>query len=348
VILFSIFDFRFWIERIKRQTSFCLVLGSLLVVIEAVAEGQQPERMPRIGYLASFGSPDASPGKHQLNAFRKGLRDLGYIEGKTIRLDYRYPKDNPEQAPELAADLVRQKVDILIAVDSSAIRATKQATKTVPIVMITNQDPVAAGFVDSLAVPGGNVTGITRLTRELSGKRLELLRDVVPSGTRVAVLWVRPTALGTGTGFKNYENAAQGLKLQLHSLPVQRPNPDIDGAFEAAVKARANALVIVSNAVLRPHAKQIADLAIKNRLASICEASQYVDAGCLVSYATDDTDSYRRVAIYVDKILKGARPADLPVEQPTKFELVINLKTAKQIGVTIPAQVLARADKVIK
>ncbi len=324
------------------------MLGGLLVVIGGVTEAQQPERIPRIGYLANFGSLDASPDKHQLNALLKGLRDLGYIEGKTIRLDYRYPKENPEQAPKLAADLVRQKIDILIAVDPTAIRAAKQATKHIPIVMVTNQDPVAAGFVDSLAVPGGNVTGIARLTRELSGKRLELLREVVPSGSRVAVLWVRPTALGTGTGFKNYEDAAQGLKLQLHSVPVQRPNPDIDGAFQAAAKARANALVIVSNAVLRPHAKQIADLAIKNRLASICEASQYVDAGCLMSYASDDTDNYRRVAIYVDKILKGAKPAELPVEQPTKLDFVINLKTGKQIGVTIPPNMLARADKVIK
>jgi putative tryptophan/tyrosine transport system substrate-binding protein len=327
----------------------CFALIALLFAFRWSADAQQEgARIPRIGYLADFGSPDASPAKHQLIALRQGLRDLGYIEGKTIRLEYRYPKDNPEQTPELAADLMRLKVDILIAVDPTVIRAAKQATKTVPIVMVTNQDPVAAGFVNSLAVPGGNVTGITRLTRELSGKRLELLRDIVPSASRVGVLWVRPTSLGTGTAFKNYENAAQGLKLQLHSLPVKRPDPDIDGAFQGALKARANALVTVTNSVLRPHAKKIADLAIKNRLASICEASQYVDAGCLMSYAIDDTDSYRRVAIYVDKILKGAKPGDLPVEQPTKFELVINLKTAKQIGLTIPPHVLARAGKVIK
>ena len=345
---FSISDFIFWISRTTSKKHFCFALATMLFALCSSAEAQLLERIPRIGYLASFGSPDASPGKHQLVAFRQGLRDLGYIEGKTIRLDYRYPKDNPEQAPELAADLVRQKVDILIAVDSSAIRAAKQATKTVPIIMITNQDPVAAGFVESLAVPGANVTGITRLTRELSGKRLELLKEIIPSGSRVAVLWVRPTALGTGTGFKNYEDAAQVLRLQLHSLPVQRPDPDIDGALQAAVKARANALVIVSNAVLRPHAREIANLALKNRLASICEASQYVDAGCLMSYATDDRDSYRRVAIYVDKILKGAKPAELPIEQPTKFEFVINLKTAKQIGIAIPPQILARAERVIK
>lgn len=338
----------YWLIVSGRTVCFALI--GLLFAFSWFADAQQDgARIPRIGYLADFGSPDDdSPGKHHLLALRQGLRDLGYIEGKTIRLDYRYPKDNPEQTPELAADLVRLKVDILIAADPTAIRAAKQATKTVPIVMITNQDPVAAGFVDSLAVPGGNVTGITRLTRELSGKRLELLRDIVPSASRVGVLWVRPTSLGTGTAFKNYENAAQGLKLQLHSLPVQRPDPDIDGSFQGALKAHANALITVSNAVLRPHAKKIADLAIKNRLASICEASQYVVAGCLMSYATDDTDSYRRVAIYVDKILKGAKPGDLPVEQPTKFELVVNLKSARQMGLMIPPHVLARADKVIK
>ena len=324
-----------------------VALSSLLVPLSWSAEAQQSSaKVPRIGFLGSFGSPDAS--SVQIDAFRQGLKDVGYIDGKNILIEYRHPKENPEQAPELAAELVRLKVNVVVAVDPTAIRAAKQATKTVPIVIITNQDPVAAGFVESLARPGGNATGVTRLTRELSGKRLEILKEVVPSISRVGVLWVRPTALGTGTGFKNYEATAEALKIQLHSLQVQRPNPEIDGAFQAAVKARASALVTVSNAVLRPYAKKIADLAIKNRLPSICEASQYVDAGCLMSYATDDADSYRRAAVYVDKILKGARPADLPVEQPTKFELVVNLKTAKQIGITIPPIVLARTDRVIR
>lgn len=214
--------------------------------------------------------------------------------------------------------------------------------------MITNQDPVAAGFIESLARPGGNVTGVTRLTRELSGKRLELLKEVVPSVTRVGVLWVRPTAFGTGNSFKNYGGASDAFKIQLVSLQVRRPNPDLEGAFKTAVKERVTALITVSNAVLSPHMKIIAELAAKNRLPSVCEAGQYVDAGCFMSYVSDDADSYRRAAVYVDKILKGAKPAELPVEQPTKFELAINLKTAKQIGVIMPQKVLTRADRVIR
>ena len=324
-------------------------LCAMLFALYPVAQAQQPStKVPRIGYMASFGSPTAAPARRQLDAFRQGLKDLGYVEGKNILIEYRHPKDNPEQAPELAADLVRLKVDVFIAVDPSAIRAAKQTTKTIPIVMITNQDPVAAGFVESLARPGGNVTGLTRLTRELSGKRLEILKEVAPSIARVGVLWVRPTALGTGTSFKNYEAAAGALKIQLLSLQVGRPNPDLEGAFQTAVKERATALITVSNAVLSPHMKTIADLAAKKRLPSMCEAIRYVDAGCLMSYASDDLESYKRAAIYVDKILKGAKPADLPIEQPTKFEFVINLKTAKQIGLTIPQKVLTRADKVIR
>jgi putative ABC transport system substrate-binding protein len=336
-------------SSVVAKSVFCFALIALLFALRWSAEAQQSSaKVPRIGYLASFGSPDASPARRQLDAFRQGLKDLGYVDGKNIVIEYRHPKENPEQAPQLAAELIRLKVDTLIAVDPTAIRAAKQASTTTPIVMITNQDPVAAGLVESLARPGGNVTGLTRLTRELSGKRLEVLKEAVPSASRVAVLWVRPTALGTGTAFKNYEAAAEALKIQLQSLQVERPNPEIDGAFQVAVKARVSALVTVSNAVLRPHAQKIADLAAKNRLPSLCEASQYVDAGCLMSYSSDDAETYRRATIYVDKILKGAKPADLPVEQPTKFEFIINLKTAKQIGLTIPPNVLARAEKVIR
>jgi putative ABC transport system substrate-binding protein len=326
-----------------------VALSSLLVPLCWSAEPQQSSaKVPRIGYLASFGSPDASPARRQLDAFRQGLKDVGYIEGKNILIEYRHPKENPEQAPELAAELVRLKVDVVVAVDPTAIRAAKQATKTIPIVMITNQDPVAAGLVESLARPGGNATGLTRLTRELSGKRLEILKEVVPSITRVGVLWVRPTALGTGNSFKNYQAVSDALKIQLLSLQVRRPNPDLEGAFHTAVKERVTAVITVSNAVLSPHMKTIAELAAKHRLPSMCEVIRYVDAGCLMSYASDDLESFERAAVYVDKILKGAKPADIPVEQPTKFELVLNLKTAKQIGVNIPQRVLTRADRVIR
>ena len=240
------------------------------------------------------------------------------------------------------------KVDLIVAVDPSAIRAATQATKTIPIVMITNQDPVAAGLVQSLARPGGNVTGITRLTRELSGKRLELLKEVLPSISRVGVLWVEPTALGTGTAFKNYQAAVDALKIQLVSMQVNRPTPNLEEAFQAARREGVSSLTVVSHAVLMPHRERIMAHTVKNRLPSMCESRQFVEAGCLMSYNTDDNDSDRRAAVYVDKILKGANPADLPVEQPTKFELVINLKAAKQIGLTIPQSMLARADKVIR
>jgi ABC-type uncharacterized transport system substrate-binding protein len=308
------------------------------------AEAQQPAKVPRIGYLTSFGTPS----ERQINAFQQGLADLGYIEGKNILIEYRYAKGNLGDAPQLVNQLLQLKIDVLVAVDPTSIRAAKQSTATIPIVMLTNQDPVAAGFVESLARPGGNVTGITRLTRELSGKRLELLKEVFPAVYRVGVLWVRPTALGTGTAFKNYQAAADALKIQLQSIQVIRPNPDVEGAFQKALKARANAIVMVTNAVLSPHRKKIAGLAAKNRLPSMCEQSSYVNDGCLISYASDDAESFRRAATYVDKILKGAKPGDLPIERPTRFELVINLKTAKQIGLTIPPNVLARADRVIR
>jgi putative ABC transport system substrate-binding protein len=213
--------------------------------------------------------------------------------------------------------------------------------------MVTNNDPVAAGLVDSFARPGGNITGLTRLTRELSGKRLELVKEAVPRIARVGVLW-NVDDQGAAIGFKEYAAAADAMRIQLHSLEVRGPNPVLEGAFQAAEKARAGALIAVIDAVLTRYRKHIVDLAIKDRTPSMCERSDYVEAGCLMSYSTNNADSFRRAAIYVDKILKGAKPADLPVEQPTKFELVINLKTAKALGVKIPAHLLMEADKVIK
>jgi putative ABC transport system substrate-binding protein len=319
-------------------------VSALLSGLYLPAEAQQPAKIPRIVYLTSFGAP----GVRQVDAFRQGLKEFGYLEGKTIVIEYRYPKDKPEGTPDLVAKIMENKVDIFVAADTTAIRAVKKATKTIPIIMLSNQDPVATGLVASLARPGGNVTGITRLTRELSGKRLELLKEVVPRITRVGVLWVRPTSLGTGNAFKNYEAAAEALKIQLQSLEVIRPNPDIDGAFQTAIKGQVHALVIVTNAVLGPHRNKIAEIAKRKQMPSMCEQSQYADAGCLMSYATNDVESYRRAAYYVDKILKGTKPADLPVEQMTKFEFVINLNTAKALSLTIPQSVLYRADRVIR
>jgi putative ABC transport system substrate-binding protein len=306
---------------------------------------QQAKKVPRIGYLSGRGDP--STPDPLVDAFRQGLRDLGYIEGKNILVEYRYAEGKLDRIPSLVAELVQLKVDVLVSPSLPAIRAAKQATKTIPVVILTNVDPVATGIVDSLARPGGNITGLARFMTELSGKRLELLKEVVPEISRVGVLWNADDP-DAAIGFKEYETAARAPKIQLQSLEVRGPNPDLEGAFQAAVKGRASALITVRNLLLLRYPKRIADLAIKNRLPSMYEGSDFVEAGGLVSYASNDAESFKRAATYVDKILKGAKPADLPVEQPTKFELVINLKTAKQIGMTIPQSVLYRAERVIK
>jgi putative ABC transport system substrate-binding protein len=311
-----------------------------------VAQAQQTGKIPRIGFVSGQGDPK-TPGP-LVEGFRQGLRDLGYIEGKNILVEYRYTVEaGLNRVPGLVTELVQLKVDVLVATSTVTIRAAKQATKAIPIVIASPTDPVAAGFVDSLARPGGNITGVVRLTRELSGKRLELLKEAVPRISRVGVLW-DGNAPGPAIAFKEYEASARRLKLEFQSLEVRGPNPDLDGAFQAAVKARASALIVVRNSTVDRHSKSIVDFTLKNRLPSVWEGSEFIEAGGLMSYSSDDPANYRRVAAYVDKILKGAKPADLPIEQPTKFELVINLKTAKQIGVTIPQSMLYRADKVIK
>jgi len=333
---------------------FVLALSAMLFAVHVSAEAQQPKKIPRIGYVS--GSGDANNPGPFVEAFRQGLRDLGYVEGKNILVEFRFAEGQLERLPSLVAELVQLKVDVVVAAPLSAIRAAKQATKTIPIVMVTTQDPVATGLVDSLARPGGNVTGLTRLTRELRGKRLELLKEVAPRISRVGVLVEkgmiaeaeRIGAQARTLVFKDYETAASALKIQLQSLEVRGPNPDFEGAFQGAAKARVSALITVNTSLLNRYPKRIADLAIKNRLPSMYEGSDFVEAGGLMSYASNDTENYKRAATYVDKILKGSKPADLPVEQPTKFELVINLKTSKQIGLTIPQSVLYRADKVIR
>jgi putative ABC transport system substrate-binding protein len=333
-------------SKIKnRKWRGTVAMGVAFAMCGTVAQAQEPTKIPRVGYLSSIGDASA-PGPH-VEAFQRGLRDLGYIDGKNILIEYRYAEGKLDRAPTLIAELLQLKVDILVVTFLPAIRAAKEATKTTPIVMETNQDPVASGIVDSLARPGGNITGLTRLGRELSGKRLELLTEVVPGISRVAVLW-DANAPGPIAGFKEYEAAARALKIQLQSLEVRGPKPDLEGAFQAVAKGRTTALITIINPVLSRYTTRIAELAIKNRLASMHEASRYVEAGGLMSYSANEGENYRRVAVYVDKILKGAKPADLPVEQPTKFEFVINLKTAKQIGLNIPQSVLFRADRVIK
>jgi putative ABC transport system substrate-binding protein len=327
----------------KRAAVPSILVVVVLLAVAVLADAQQPKKVPRIGYLSPTGDSH-TPGP-DVEAFRQGLRDLGYIEGKNILVEYRFIEGKTDRTPNLVGELVKLNVDVLVVLSSPSIQAAKQATKTIPVVMITTQDPVARGFIDSLARPGANITGVTTLQRELSGKRLELLKEGVPGISRAAAL-VGP--LQITTDFELYKAPARALKIQLQLLEVVSVNPDIDALFRVAVKERANALITVRGGEVNRYTKRIADLAIKNRLPSMHEGIEYVEAGGLMSYTGSRDESFRRAAIYVDKILKGAKPADLPVEQPTKFEFIINLKTAKQIGLTIPPEVLARATKLIK
>jgi putative ABC transport system substrate-binding protein len=328
------------VKKLFRLFLIVAVLGG-----GAIAEAQQAKKVPRIGYVSGSGDPNTP--SHLDEPFQQGLRDLGYIAGKNILVEYRYAEGNLDRLPGLVAELVQLKVDVLFVSNLPAIRAAKEATKTIPIVMVTPLDPVATGLVDSLARPGGNLTRLTTLGRELSGKRLELLKEAVPGASRVGVLWDF-NAPGPVLGFKEYEAAARALKIPLQSLEVRGPKPDLESAFQVAAKSRTTALIAITNPVLSRYKKQIADLAITNRKPSMCERSEYVEAGCLMSYATNEFESFRRAAVFVDKILKGTKPADIPVEQPMRFEFIVNLKTAKQIGVTIEPNVLVRANRVIR
>lgn len=316
------------------------VFCALLFAFCSSAGAQQAKKIARIGYVSVSGNPN-SPGRY-VEAFRQGLRDLGYKEGQNIVVEYRYAAVEPERVPDFVAELVGLQVDALVSSSAGAIRAAKQATRTIPIIMVAPFDPVETGMVDSLARPGGNITGISRLSGELSGKRLEVFKEAVPTLSRVGVLAVGPSRV------KEYEAAARALKMSLESLELEGPAPDLEGAFQAAAKARVNGLITHASRSINRYLKRIVELANKNRLPSMFAVSAWVEAGGLLSYSANDDANFRRAAVYVDKILKGAKPANLPIEQPTKFELVINLNTAKQIGVTIPPNVLARADKVLK
>jgi putative tryptophan/tyrosine transport system substrate-binding protein len=322
-----------------------LLLASFALASVQLAEAQQTTKLPRIGYVSATG--DGSNQGVYVEALRQGLKELGYVEGKNISIEYRGAEGDTGRIPSLVFELVQLKVDILVAPVLPAIRAAKQATKTIPLIMVISEDPVAAGLVDSLGHPGGNITGLTRLQRELSGKRLELLAQAIPGITRIAVLRDAESP-SAAIAFKEYETAAQALKLQLQSFEVRGTKPDLDGALQDAATRRVSALITVTNANILRNQERVAELAVRNRLPSMFEGHTWVEAGGLMSYSTNDLEIYRRAATYIDKILKGAKPGDLPIEQPTKFEFVINLKTAKQIGLTIPQNVLARADKVIK
>ncbi|MGH7771671.1 MAG: ABC transporter substrate-binding protein [Candidatus Binatia bacterium] len=319
-----------------------LALAAMLFALSFPAEAQQPKKVPRIGYLASSLSAIAS----RTEAFRQGLRELGYVEGKNIVIEWRSAEGKADRLPALAAELVRLKVDVIITAGPPATRAVKEATSTIPIVMTFDDDPVGNGFVASLARPGGNITGLSTLAPEISGKQLELLKEIVPRLSRVAVFGTS-TRPGNAQALKEIELAAGAFGVKLQYLDVLGPK-DIETVFRAATKGRADALLVLASPVFGSPRTQIVDLAVKSRLPAMYPQSEYVEVGGLMTYGANFADLYRRAATYVDKILKGTKPADLPVEQPKKFEFIINLKAAKQIGLTIPPNVLVRADKVIK
>jgi len=327
----------------KKPDLSSTLVATLVLVLGVAAEAQLPKKVPRIGYLSST---DAARESARFEAIRLALRERGYIEGQNIASEYRYVERKSDRYAELAAELVRLKVDIiLVAGGDSAIRAARNATKTIPIVMVGGgADPVEAGFVESLARPGGNVTGITNLTRQLAGKRLELFKEAVPKIARVAVLYNpdAPSALE----LKEVQSPARALGLIIQPWGV-RAADDFDKVFAAQRKERPDGLYVIGGALIRINEKRTVGFALKSRLPSV-GYKDYVEAGGLMSYGADLADSYRRVAYFVDRILKGAKPADLPVEQPMRFEFIVNLKTAKQIGLTIPPEVLARASRLIK
>ena len=328
----------------KNGERFGLILCAMLFALSSPALAQQPTKIRRIGFLAVA---PLSTLTQRTEAFRQGLRELGYAEDKNIFIEWRSAEGNLDRVPKLAADLVQLKVDLIVTAGSRATQSTREATGTIPIVMAQDPDPVANGFVASLARPGGNITGLSILSPELSGKRLEILREMLPKISRVAVFGTS-TSAEDRKSLEEIKLAAEAMKVQLQYLDVLT-GKDIDPGFRAATKARAEAILwAVSGSIFRPHRTQIVELAVKSRLPVIYNSAESVEAGGLMSYGVNLPDLGRRAAAYVDKILKGSKPADLPVEQPTKFEFIINLKAAKQIGLTIPPNVLARADRVIR
>ena len=320
-----------------------LVVSAALVFVQ-FAEAQQPKKVPRIGYLVSV-SLSSTREVGQVEAFRQGLRELGYVEGQNILIQYRYAEGVEERLPNLAAELVQLNVDVIFVNGTTGTQAAKRATKTIPIVMTSVTDPLGTGLVASLAHPGGNVTGLSNFS-ELGGKQLELLKEAFPRVTRIAVIW-DPANAANARLLAEMKVTADGLRTVLQSLEV-RSSDDFDRVFSAIKKEHARALIVLRNVITYTHPKRIVDFAVKSNLPAMYPDRVLVDAGGLMSYGPDFLDMIHRAATYVDKILKGAKPADLPVEQPTKFEFVINLKAAKQIGLTIPPKVLARADKIIR
>ena len=327
----------------RKAVALSILVAVILLAVAVLAEAQQPTKIPRIGFLSALSSSSMSA---RTEAFRQGLRDLGYVEGRNIVIEWQYAEEKADRLRELAAELVRLKVDVIVTGGPTATRVAKEATRTIPIVMAFDDDPVGSGFVASLARPGRNITGLSRLAPEISGKQLELLKEIVPRLSRVAVFG-NSTRPGTAQSLRETKLAAGVFGVKLQYQDVLGPK-DIETLFQEARKGRVDAVLVLESPVFLSHRKQIADLAVKSQLPVIYPQSDYMDAGCLMFYGASIIDLYWRAATYVDKILKGAKPADLPIEQPKKFEFIINLKAAKQIGLTIPPNVLVRADRVIR
>jgi len=324
-----------------RQIFVCL--SAALFLTSNSVEAQQPMKVGRVGYLSGGSLSSLTV---RIEAFRQGLRELGYVEGKNIVIEWREAKGNFDRVRELADELVRLKMDVIVSPGPAVTRPLKEATSTIPIVMAQDTDPIGTGFVESLAKPGGNITGLAALAPEMSGKQLELLKEIIPKLSRVAVVG-NSTVPGDAQALRETVLAAGSYEIYLRYLDLRDPH-DIDAVFRAAAKGRADAILILGNPTLNAHRKQIVNEVVKHRLPATYTRPEYIDVGGLMYYGTNYNDLFRRAAGYVDRILKGAKPADLPVEQPTKFELIINLKAAKQIGLTIPNKVLAKADRVIK
>ena len=325
------------------KKSLVSIFAVVILALVHPAAAQQQTKIPRIGFLSSLSPAVVSS---RMDAFRQGLRELGYVEGKNIVIESRYAEGKLSRVPALAAELVRLKVDVIVTGGPSVNRFAKEATVTIPIVLAFDNDPVGNGFAASLARPGGNITGLSAEYPEISGKQLELLKEIVPRLSRVAVLG-NSTQPGNPQESREVELAAKAFGVKLQYLDVLSPK-DIETAFQAASKGHADAVLVLASQLVTSHPKQFVELAAKSRLPTTYWSAEFVEAGGLMAYSVNITDLFRRAATYVDKILKGAKPADLPVEQPTRFEFIINLKAAKQIGLTIPPNVLARADKVIR
>jgi putative ABC transport system substrate-binding protein len=330
-------------KRIKVKFAV-LVIVILVLAFFCLAEAQQTVKtMPRVGFIFST----SASGDAAFDAFQQGLRDLGYVDGQNILIERRYAEGRLDRMPSFVHELVQQKVDVIVAFNNVVIRAAKEATKTIPIVMISSVDPVLAGYVESFAHPGGNITGLAWLLRDISAKRVELLKEVLPKVSRVAILW-DADGPGPAIAVKEYEAATRAFKIEPRSLAIRGPNPDFAEALQTAKTMRLDALIAVANPLMAKHAKEVFELAAKHRLPSMTEEGRFVRAGGLMSYGPSLADLYRRAASYVVEILKGAKPGDLQVKLPEKFEVFINLKTAEQLGLVIPQHVLVQADKVIK